>query len=155
MIQKLFLRPFVRRRMAAGHFGIILERFALDLQARGYALSTLQCYVQVAEHFSRWLGHHQIRVSEIDEQVIQRFVSRHLPHCRCRIPAACSRTACLPALGCLLRFVREQGLASKSPPQPTDHEVLVDGYDLYLDRSRDWHLPPGSIGADTPGSSLS
>ena len=42
MIQKLFLRPFVRRRMAASHLGIILEQFALDLQTRGYAVSTVQ-----------------------------------------------------------------------------------------------------------------
>ena len=51
MIQKLFLRPFVRRRMAASHLGIILEQFALDLQTRGYAVSTVQSYVQVTEHF--------------------------------------------------------------------------------------------------------
>ena len=42
MIQKLFLRPFVRRRMAASHLGIILEQFALDLQTRGYAVSTVR-----------------------------------------------------------------------------------------------------------------
>ena len=53
MIQKLFLRPFVRRRMAASHLCIILEQFALDLSTRGYAVSTVQSYVQVTEHFSR------------------------------------------------------------------------------------------------------
>lgn len=132
MIQKLFLRPFVRRRMAASHLGIIIERFALDLQARAYAVSTLQSYVQVAEHFSRWLGRRRLPVGEIDEQTVRGFIREHLPRCRCPVPAASSRMVCLPALGCLLRFLRERGLASKPSPRLTHHDILVGRYDRYL-----------------------
>lgn len=132
MIQKLFLRPFVRRRMAASHLGIILEQFALDLQARGYAMSTLQSYVQVTEHFSRWLGGRRLAVREIDERVVDRFVSGHLCRCRCPIPAATTGTICRAALGCFVRFLREQKLASKSSVQLSGHELMVEKYDRYL-----------------------
>lgn len=132
MIQELFLRPFVRHRMAASHLGIILEQFALDLQARGYAVSTVQSYVQVTEHFSRWLGGRRLAAGEIDERVVDRFVVGHLCRCRCPIPAATTRTVCRAALGCFVRFLREQKLASKPPPRLSDHELLVDEYDRYL-----------------------
>ena len=122
IIQKLF----VRRRMAARHLGIILEQFALDLQARGYALSTVQSYVQVTEHFSRWLGGRRLAVREIDERVDDRFVGGHLCRRRCPIPAATTGTICRAALGCFVRSLREQELASKSSPQLSDHEVLVE-----------------------------
>ena len=117
MIQKLFLRPFVRRRMAASHLGIILEQFALDLQARGYAVSPVQFYVQVTEHFSRWPGGRRLAVREIDERVVDRFVGGHLCRCRCPIPAATTGTICRAALGCFVRFLREQKLPSKSSPR--------------------------------------
>lgn len=132
MIQKLFLRPFVRRRMAASHLGIILEQFALDLQARGYAVSTLQSYVQVTEHFSRWLSEHRLPVREIDERTVDRFVDGHLCRCRCPIPAATTRKICQAALSCLVRFLRERKLATMTPLQLSDHELLVEEYDRYL-----------------------
>ena len=132
MIQKLFLRPFVRRRMAASHLGIILEQFALDLQARGYAVSTVQSYTQVTEHFSSWIGRRRLAVGAIDEVAVERFVGGHLCRCRCPIPAATTRTVCRAALGCFVRFLRDQKLASKPPLRLSDHEFLVERYDRYL-----------------------
>jgi len=132
MIQKIFLRPFVRRRMASSHLGIILEQFALDLQARGYAASTVQSYAQVVEHFSRWLGRHRLAVREIDERSVDRFVGGHLCRCRCPIPAATTRTVCRASLGCLVRFLRDRKLASKPPPRLSDCELLVEKYDRHL-----------------------
>lgn len=118
--------------MATSHLGIILEHFALDLQAHGYAVSTVQSYVQVAEHFSRWLGGRRLAVREIDERAVDRFVRGHLPRCRCLIPAATSERACRPALGCLVRFLREQKLAPMPTPRRSHQECLVEEYDQYL-----------------------
>jgi integrase/recombinase XerD len=132
MIQKLFLRPFVRRRMAASHLGIILEQFALDLQARGYAVTTVHSYTQVTEHFSRWLGRRRFAVLEIDQQTVDRFIDSHLSCCRCPIPAATTPSVCRAGLGCFVRFLREQNLASKSSRQLLYSEHLVEEYDRYL-----------------------
>lgn len=132
MIQKLFLRPLVRRRMATSHLGIILERFALDLQARGYAVLTIQSYVQVTEHFSRWLGRRRLALREIDKRAVDRFIGGHLCHCRCPMPAARTRTVCRAALGCFVGFLREQRLTCQSPPRLSASELLVKEYDCYL-----------------------
>ena len=118
--------------MAASHLGIILEQFALDLQARGYAVSTVQSYVQAAEHFSRWLGGRRLAAGEIYERVVDRFFVGHLCRCRCPIPAATTRTACRAALGCLVRLLRGQKVASKPPPRLSDEELLVEKYGGYL-----------------------
>lgn len=132
MIQKLFLRPLVRQRMAASHLGIILERFALDLQARGYAVLTIQSYVQVTEHFSRWLGRCRLAPPEIDEHAVDRFIHGHLGRCRCPMPASTTRTVCRAALGCFLRFLREQKLTPQSPSRLSASDLLVKDYDCYL-----------------------
>jgi hypothetical protein len=120
MIQKLFLRPLVRRRMATStsRLGIILERFALDLQARGYAVLTIQSYVQVTEHFSRWLGRWQTSARATRDRqaaVICVIVAARgqdpncMPGCLglfCKVPpgaeaylSVASATLCLRALG--------------------------------------------------------
>ena len=49
----------------------------------------------------------------------------------CPIPAATIRTVCRAALGCFVRFLREQKLASKLPLRHFDHELLVERYDRY------------------------
>lgn len=134
MIERLFLRPSVRRRMRASHLGIILERFALDLNERGYVITCLQSYVQIAEHFSRWLGHRRSSTAEVDEGLVERFLHRHLPHCRCPAPAPRDPGNCRAALGCFLRFLRERGLAPPlSRPALSAPERLVRDYDRYLD----------------------
>ena len=67
MIEHLFRRPSVRRRIAACHLGIILEEFVLHLQQRGHALSCIQSY----EHFFGWVGSVRIALARIDEVVLE------------------------------------------------------------------------------------
>jgi len=134
MLERLFRRASVRRRMAAGHLGIILVRFALDLEFRGYARTSLQSYVQITEHFSRWLAGRGLTPGDLDEGVIERFLRGHLPHCRCPWLAAAHPRTCRAALGCLLRFMREHDWASPaSPPAPSASEHWVEAYDQYLE----------------------
>jgi hypothetical protein len=60
-----------------------------------------------------------------------------LCRCRCPIPAVRTGTICRAALGCFMRFLRKQKLASQSSPQLSDHEVLVEKYGKRHPR----HLP--------------
>jgi len=133
MIERLFRSRAVRHRMADSHLGIILSEFALFLDVRGHVLTSLQAYVQVAEHFSRWLGEHGFPVHDIDEAAVEQFVRGHLPHCRCLKPHAIHPRNCHSALGLLLAFLRltkrikPAGLA---PDSAIDR--LVRKYDAYL-----------------------
>ena len=82
-----FFGAYVRRRMAANHLGIILEDFANDLQRAGYLRCTIQEYLRAAEHFGLWLGRCNLPPQQITAEVMDRFVRRHLPWCRCPKPA--------------------------------------------------------------------
>jgi len=133
MIETLFRSRVVRRRMADSHLGIILSEFALFLEARGHVLTSLQGYVQVAEHFSRWLGEHGMPVHDIGETLVERFVRSHLPHCRCPKPHPIHPRNCRAALGLLLAFLRQTKRikpAARTPDSVIDR--LVRKYDAYL-----------------------
>jgi integrase/recombinase XerD len=133
MIKQIFRSPFVRRRMAASHLGIIIAEFILDLKARGYALHSLHCYGQIVEHFSRWLGRSGLPPFPINASLIARFIRNHLPHCRCPVPAPVHAGNCHAGLACLLRFLRHRSLADETPVPPLSaHRQLLDEYDTYL-----------------------
>ena len=133
MIEDLFRRYFARQRMAASHLGIIIEQFALDLEARGYAKSCIQSYAQIVEHFSRWLEWRAVPAQRIDFGTVTRFITRHLPRCSCPMPAPTHLGNCGAALGCLLRFLRERGIAREpAKPKATAAQKLVTEYDIHL-----------------------
>lgn len=133
MIETLFRSQVVRRRMAGSHLGIILSEFALFLEARGHVLTCIQAYVQVAEHFSRWVGECRLPAHELDETAVEHFVCGHLPHCRCPKPHAIHPRNCRSALGLLLAFLRLTKRI-KAPARTPDSAIdrLVRKYDVYL-----------------------
>lgn len=135
MIEKLFPRAFMRRRMAASHLGIILFDFALYLRDSGYAVRSLHQLLAVVEHFSYWMNTRSLRVSDLDEAVVERFLCSHLPRCRCPKPAPKLRTHQRAALRLLLSFLREhRGLRSKPLGRLAGFGKLLLGYDDYLNR---------------------
>ena len=133
MLEKIFRSRVARQRMASSHLGIIIEQFALDLHERGYAKTCIQSYAQITEHFSRWLKRRALSPKKIDHGLITRFISRHLPRCSCSLPAPKHLGNCSAALGCLLRFLRERGIACETArPEATAAQKLVTEYDTYL-----------------------
>lgn len=135
MIEKLFPRAFMRRRMAASHLGIILFDFALYLRDSGYAVRSLHQLLAVVEHFSHWMSTRSLRVSDLDEAVVERFVCSHLPRCGCPKPAPKTKIHYRSALRLLLSFLRQHGeLRSKPPGRLFGCSQLLLRYDDYLDR---------------------
>ena len=125
----------MRRRMAASHLGIILFDFALYLRDNGYALRSLHQHLAIAEHFSRWMSARSLRVSDLDEAVVEQFLHSHLPRCRCSKPAPKSKTHYRSALRLLLSFLRQhRGLRSKPPGRLFGCSQLLLRYDDYLNR---------------------
>jgi len=135
MIRKLFRNTLVRRRMAASHLGIILSRFALYLHARGYSRGRVHCCVQVAEHFSRWMGQRAIKMADLDENDVEQFVRRHLPRCRCPRPAPKHIKQCRTSLTRLLSFLRQRHLIRPFALQRSSAgDRLLDRYDRHLNQ---------------------
>lgn len=84
------------------------------LKGEGYSQGTIEAYLRSIAHFLYWIRHRRIQVSTIDERLIDRFINRHLPVCRC--PSRCPRrgAAISIALERLLGTLRESGV---TPPR--------------------------------------
>lgn len=133
MIKTIFRSAFVRRRMATSHLGIILQEFAVHLHKRGHALLCVQSYVQIAEHFFRWLATQHLSALQIDESVVERFLANHLPRCHCPRPAPTDSRNSRAALGRLLSFLRDGKQAIEPSAVPSVVDQLVNEYDRHMD----------------------
>ena len=125
--------------MAASHLSIILDTFVSDLHDRGHSRNTIHAYVQAVEHFGRWLQLRRIAVHAIQKDHARRFLSEHLPHCGCPIPAARTFKTCRAAIGRLMDTLQRHGFVSPPKPRPvrlnaTDR--LLEQFDHHLDRVR-------------------
>ena len=127
-----FFGAYVRRRMAANHLGIILEDFANDLQRAGYLRCTIQEYLRAAEHFGLWLGRYDLPAQQITAEVMDRFVRRHLPWCRCPKPAATTARGCRIALHRLLEFLQRHDVITQRPAPLTPIDRLIGSFEHYM-----------------------
>ena len=132
MLERCFC-PRVCRRMRANPLAPSLERMADYLVQRGHA--GFQQYLQAAEHFGRWVGTQGISPAAVDAAVVRRFLTRHLPHCRCRHPASRHQISNRAALRHLLRCM---GKAASNPAGQGMASAAVDSvvkdFDEYLQK---------------------
>jgi integrase/recombinase XerC len=139
MIEQLFRRAKVRRRMAANQLGLILQPFALQLHCWGYRPFWIQSCVRTVEQLGRWLQRPNIAAPEIRPAHLHQFLKDHLPQCRCSKPAAKSRHRCRAALGVFLEFLWERKLTTlpqNRRPERTAVARLMSAYDDHLSQVR-------------------
>jgi len=86
MVEQFFRKAHVRRRLEEGPLGGIVGDYLGRLVERGYSTSTIHQYVQSAEHFGRWLVRSGTGVASADAILVEDFLIRHLPRCRCQAP---------------------------------------------------------------------
>jgi len=110
----------VRQRIRNNPLGPILERFVAHLVARGHAVDVTHSYVFIAEHFGRWLGRRPV-----SSDAVESFITRHLPHCRCKTPAARGLKRVRPALDRLLRMME---LQVRTPESRSTIDILLRRY---------------------------
>jgi integrase/recombinase XerD len=102
------------------------------LKRQQYRPAVIRAYLRSVEHFVAWAARRRAPLLAIDEPLIQRFVTEHLPVCRC--PDPCLRT--LPtvraALARLLDSLRSEGLIPEkrmsAPSCIGDELARFDGY---------------------------
>ncbi len=133
MDSQLFRREWSRRRMAANGLGIILFRYADWLCERGYARNTIHQYTQAVEHFGQWreTAHpfsSKVKATEVDE-----FLSVHLAHCACVVPAVRSRNTCRAALARLLAMSGEDEPDRGETAVCGPEDVLLGAFDRHME----------------------
>ncbi len=134
-LQNVFARMSIVAHLESGPLGSYLSGLASALSEQRYAVHTIQKCLQAADAFGRWLAEHQIEISDVDEQVINRYVAG-LPR-----RAAGRRSNLLSHLAVglhhLLQFLRQQSVIGPAqqlaPLSPTDH--FLTEYRHYLERT--------------------
>jgi site-specific recombinase XerD len=105
--------------------------FLAYLRDRGYATQTQHSYVCAVAHFARWLSLENARLARLNEQVVGRFLSVHLPHCHCPYPVLRTKHEICAALRHLLAMLRANGAIP--PRQGSDPiSVELDRFDNYM-----------------------
>lgn len=123
-MEQLFRRASVRDRILANPLGPVLRRFADHLSTRGHSPFTVQQYVFAAEHFGNWIGS-----ESVDHGSVLRFISVHLPRCKCAKPAATSIATMRAALNRLLEML---GRGAPKPAAPQLVATLLGEYEQHL-----------------------
>lgn len=100
---------------------------------RGYATQTIRTYLESVAHFAHWCVRHRIGLLEINEGAVDRFLDRHLCHCRCARHCRKTRINVRAALAHLLGVLRAGGrIAPKREPDPAGIAEEIGRFEHYL-----------------------
>lgn len=82
MLSKFFKCPVRLQELRCSPAGLSLEGFAQSLWQSGYAETSAQKHIRVAEHFIYWTDRKGLAVAVLDESSVESF-EHHLVGCRC------------------------------------------------------------------------
>jgi len=109
--------------IAASKLQVHADGFIRHLLAQGYSRETVFAYRAAVAHFAHWITVRKIALRQLDERVITRFCTQHLPVCRCGPLRQRTPYTVRAALRALLRFLRSVGSVgserSMDPPAIT------------------------------------
>jgi site-specific recombinase XerD len=109
MLEKAFRSKRVVRRLRGSRLGAAFDDLVAYLIERGYTTKTIRLYVQAAEHFDGWLRRTRRTVEEVDQALVETFMRRHLPRCKCPPPCGTTVHQVRTALRHLLVVLRHAG----------------------------------------------
>lgn len=135
MLNQYFQSSRVRDRIGHNVLSAVLEKLVVHLAKRGHTLHTLQSYMQATEHFGHWLEIRKIPLVAVEKATVDEYLHRHLPHCRCPIPANKRVITNSAALKHLLDVIQsERGSVPPATPKyspPIDAELKA--FKAYLE----------------------
>lgn len=113
-----------------------VDGFVRYVRERGYAKLTLHQYRAAVAHFAHWITRCRTPLASIDEVVMRRFLTEHLPRCHCGPLRQRSPQTVRAALKLLLRFLRSEGLIgperSMDPPAITQELSAFSRYQEHV-----------------------
>ena len=102
---------------------------------RHYAVNTVRMYVYGVAHFAHWTRRHRVDLRHLADEVVQRFLDEHLPHCTCPPPVQRCRHQVRAALRQLLITLVDAGVLISSR-QPDAIEDQLDHFDAHMQHAR-------------------
>lgn len=107
----MFTAPY-RAWLSASVLSPSATSYVAYLQRHGYSAPIAGAYRHAVGHFAHWLTEEHLTLRRLDESVVRRFLTTHLPQCQC--PGRCQRTVVVvqAALRHLLDVLRAEGRIS-------------------------------------------
>ena len=101
-----------------------------------YSSITIEKYLGCIAHFAHWSTQSSIDIHDINEEVVQRFLNEHLPHCDCARQVHRDRKDLHAALAHLLVVLRANTVIAETPngATPLDDELRL--FDDHMDHVR-------------------
>lgn len=122
---------------AQAGFGRSADQYVRYLRDRGYAAETIKGYFRSVAHFCHWFIRQQKDLTDIGETVIDRFLDRHLPSCRCAARCLRARNTAQAALGHFFRMLKDNGQCSQPDSLvPAAVESELADFDQHLTEVR-------------------
>jgi len=107
--------------------------YAQYLTERGYAAGSIKGYFGSVAHFVHWLTQRRFCAGDICESLIDRFLDRHLPGCRCAPQCWRARSEVRAALRQFLKMLRLTGVcAGKLSGIPAAIAAELEDFDRHL-----------------------
>lgn len=131
MLNKFYSDPSTLRRMHFGPLGEHIDAFAEWLSQQGYERELLRYKIRWVAYLSHWLHRHRLRVEDLNEQRIERFLRR-------RCSQSDLRHGNFATFRDLLRWLWEAGIVA---PAVLKHDETALGclerdFVLYLTQER-------------------
>lgn len=106
------------------------------LHEHGYRKGTIHFYLAAVAHFARWIASKKIDLSEINQDLCEKFIQSHLPRCSCPEPRQLQVANIRAALKHLRTVLYEQGVAVEKQSMTTPVLEELGKYQRYLKDTR-------------------
>ena len=134
MNNEVVVNPQVRVWLERSVLQPYVSELCLRLQRDRYAASTKRNYLHCIAHFAYWTKDRRVKLAQLSEQLIVRFVSEHLPQCDCPDPVRRSRHEIRAALAYLMRTLRASGAITERCKTQSPIQAELADFDRYMER---------------------
>ena len=105
-------------------FTAMVKDLVANLHSHGYADTTVSFYEQAAVHFSFWLTRRNISPSQLKENHLDGFLSRHLPRCHCPFGGVRQHNTVRAGLGHFAEILKGAGYMPAAETEEVDGVTL-------------------------------
>jgi len=125
-------QTWLKRSVLSSH----IKAYATYLSKHGYSANTVGFYMHSVAHFSHWVAKRKIGLHRINEELVQRFITVHLPACHCHGRCRKKPDSTMPAaLQHLLRVLCSEGcITAGAGSLPSLVQKELGRFDSYLEQ---------------------
>ncbi len=120
-----------RQRIEEAGLKEVLDQLHVRMTAGGYNYLVVHRYEKTAVHFALWACGERLQASQLTDAVLDKFLARHLPNCRCELVSVRARGNVQAVLG-HIRSILDSNQYRPSQKKQSDVDREVREFDDYM-----------------------